>query len=55
MLRDFLAISYVARVGEEDVKPVEMIFTLSNGRRIETRPEVELEKCLKRILWRGSY
>ncbi len=55
LLRDFLAISYVAHVGEKDIKPVEMVFTLSNGRRIETRPEVELEKCLKRILWWGSY
>jgi len=50
LLRDFLAVSYVARISEEELNPVETVLTLSNGRRIEVKPEVELERCLKRIL-----
>ncbi len=49
---DFLAVAYVAKVFEESYSCVEMVLTLSNGKRYEFRPEVDFEKCLHSL--RGS-
>jgi len=48
----FTAVTVLAGLGEEDVSPVETRFMLSNGRVIEIRPEVDLEKCLRSFGWR---
>jgi len=48
----FTAVTVLAGLGEEDVSPVETRFMLSDGRVIEIRPEVDLEKCLKSFGWR---
>ncbi len=50
---DFIAVAYVAMPSEDTASCVELELFISNGRRYTVRPEVLLDKCLKRL--RGSY
>jgi len=46
---DFIAVAYVAIPNEGTVSCIEMEVFISNGKRLSLRPEVEMDKCLRRF------